>query len=106
MPQPDRPRCLPHRFRGRCYFRSAGEELAERHTPTLNLHDFRWDHALYAGRRIFREHFPEDVIVLLIEAETLDLGIGLSAAVSSAVAKVAARVETLVHHRLQPAAAP
>jgi hypothetical protein len=42
------------------------------------LHDFRWDNALAAGRKIFKEDFPEDVIVYLIEAENLALGLELS----------------------------
>jgi hydrogenase maturation protease len=86
-------------------FEVPGEELEARHEPTLNLHDFRWDHALYAGRRIFRDEFPKDVVVLLIEAERLELGIGLSSAVLAAVATVAERVEALVRKRLQPALA-
>jgi nitrogen fixation protein NifQ len=45
---------------------------------SLNLHDFRWDHALHAGRMIYREAFPPCVKVLLIEAATLDFGLGLS----------------------------
>ena len=51
-------------------FEVPGAELEQRYQPTLNLHDFRWDHALHAGRAIFGEEFPDDVVVLLIEAET------------------------------------
>jgi hydrogenase maturation protease len=54
-----------------------------------NLHDFRWDHALYAGRRIYGEAFPDDIRVFLIEAESLDLGLGLSAPVEAAAHSVA-----------------
>ncbi len=86
-------------------FEVPGEELEARHQPTLNLHDFRWDHALYAGRRIFKEDFPKDVVVLLIEAGRLDLGIGLSSDVSAAVPKVADRIEALVRMRAQAAPA-
>lgn len=82
-------------------FEVPGEELEARHQPTLNLHDFRWDHALYAGRRIFKEDFPKDVVVLLIEAGRLDFGIGLSSAVSAAIPKVADRIEALVRIRAQ-----
>jgi hydrogenase maturation protease len=81
-------------------FEVPGADLELRHEPSLNLHDFRWDHALFAGKRIFREAFPSDVVVLLIEAQTVDLGISLSPAVSSAVAKVADRVEGLIRSRL------
>jgi hydrogenase maturation protease len=81
-------------------FEVPGNELAQRYQPALNLHDFRWDHALYAGRQIFREQFPSDVVVLLIEVQTMELGIGLSDPVSSAVAKVTDRVEGLIRSRL------
>jgi hydrogenase maturation protease len=85
-------------------FEVPGNELEQRYQPSLNLHDFRWDHALYAGRQIFREQFPSDVVVLLIEVQTTELGIGLSEPVSSAVAKVADRVEGLIRSRLPPQA--
>jgi hydrogenase maturation protease len=81
-------------------FEVPGTELEQRYQPSLNLHDFRWDHALYAGRQIFREQFPSDVVVLLIEVQTTELGIGLSEAVSSAVAEVTDRVEGLIRSRL------
>jgi hydrogenase maturation protease len=81
-------------------FEVPGDELQQRYQPSLNLHDFRWDHALYAGMQIFREQFPTDVVVLLIEAQTTELGMGLSERVSSAVAKVTDRVEGLIRSRL------
>jgi hydrogenase maturation protease len=81
-------------------FEVPGAELDRPYTPALNLHDFRWDHALHAGRMIFRDDFPADVVVLLIEAETVELGIGLSRPVAAAVDKVVARVEGLIEERL------
>jgi hydrogenase maturation protease len=81
-------------------FEVPGDELERRYQPSLNLHDFRWDHALFAGKKIFREQFPSDVVVLLIEVLTTELGIGLSDPVSSAVAKVADRIEGLIQSRL------
>ncbi|HEY9620561.1 MAG TPA: hypothetical protein V6C78_09330 [Crinalium sp.] len=45
--------------------------------PSYNLHDFRWDHVLAAGRKIFSE-FPRDVTVYLIEAENLSFSLDLS----------------------------
>ncbi len=80
-------------------FEVPGSELAQVYTPSLNLHDFRFDHALHAGRMIFREDFPKDVVVILIEAETVALGIGLSATVAAAVEKAATRIETLIEER-------
>jgi hydrogenase maturation protease len=81
-------------------FEVPGGELEQRYQPSLNLHDFRWDHALFAGKQIFREQFPSDVVVLLIEVQTTEFGIGLSEPVSSAVAKVADRVDGLIRSRL------
>jgi hydrogenase maturation protease len=81
-------------------FELPGDELERSYTPTLNLHDFRWDHALHAGRKIFREDFPSDVIVLLVEAQTVAFGIGLSPAVSLAAARVVERIEKLIGARL------
>jgi hydrogenase maturation protease len=82
-------------------FELPGHEVERSYAPTLNLHDFRWDHALHAGRKIFREDFPADVAVLLIEAETLELGVGLSPVVSAAAARVVERIEGLIQARLQ-----
>ncbi len=73
-----------------------GSELELPYSPGLNLHDFRWDAALHAGRMIFKDEFPSDVKVFLIEAESLDLGIGLFASVMIAASTVADRVESLV----------
>ena len=87
-------------------FELPGNELEQRYQPSLNLHDFRWDHALYAGRQIFREQFPSDVVVLLIEVQTTELGIGLSEPVSAAVAKVTDRIEGLIRSRLPAKAEP
>jgi hydrogenase maturation protease len=80
-------------------FEVPGAELEQSHRPTLTLHDFRWDHALFAGRKIFGQDFPADVTVLLIEAASLDFGIGLSAPVSAAVERAADRVERLLAER-------
>ena len=73
-------------------FEVPGEELANVPEPGYNLHDFRWDHALYVGRRIFREEFPADVTVYLVEREDLSFGIGLSDPVETAAATVVDRI--------------
>ncbi|ACK52642.1 hydrogenase maturation protease [Methylocella silvestris BL2] len=78
-----------------------GHELERPYTPSLNLHDFRWDAALHAGRQIFRDAFPQDVTVFLIEAQELGLGIGLSPAVAAAADKVAQRIEALIGARVE-----
>jgi hydrogenase maturation protease len=77
-------------------FEVPGAELEQQYQPSLNLHDFRWDHALHAGRLLLRDDFPTDVTVLLIEAENVDFGVGLSPAVSAAACKVVDRVEALI----------
>jgi hydrogenase maturation protease len=73
--------------------------VAAPHRPTLTLHDFRWDHALHAGRAIFGAAFPADVTVLLVEAGSLAFGLGLSPAVEPAVARAVARIEQLLAER-------
>ena len=55
-----------------------GHELEGKPPGSFNLHDFRWDHALYSGRQIFKDEFPTDVTVYLIEAKSLELGLELS----------------------------
>jgi hydrogenase maturation protease len=80
-------------------FEVPGEALEQAHQPSLNLHDFRWDHALHAGRRIFREAFPRDVVVLLVEGGCFELGLGLGAEVRAALDRVCARVEALIEAR-------
>jgi hydrogenase maturation protease len=73
-----------------------GEVLEMPPPESFNLHDFRWDHALYAGRRIYGEQFPQDVAVLLIEAGSVDYGLDLTAEVERAAVKVADRIEAMV----------
>lgn len=73
-------------------FEVPGAELQREHAPSLSLHDFRWDHALAAGRKIFREQFPTDVSVLLIEAQSLDLGLELSTPGRAAAERVIAKL--------------
>jgi hydrogenase maturation protease len=75
------------------------EVVAARHHRAHSLHDFRWDHALYAGRAMYRDDFPRDVVVLLVEAQSLALGLGLSDAVAAAVDQVVARVARLIEER-------
>jgi hydrogenase maturation protease len=83
-----------------------GEELERSYQPSMNLHDFRWNHALYAGRQIWRAEFPSDVTVYLVGAESLDLGLALTPAVERAatalVEKIADRVRDLQSRRSGP----
>jgi len=82
-------------------FEVPGAELAAPSPPSFSTHDFRWDHALHAGRRIFGAAFPEDVQVLLIEAADVGFGIGLTPAVADAAVKTADRIERLVRDPAQ-----
>jgi hydrogenase maturation protease len=81
-------------------FEVPGGELELRHEPSFSLHDFRWDHALFAGRRMFGADFPSDVTVLLIEAASVELSLELSPRIADAAGQVAARVESLMLSRL------
>ena len=61
-----------------------GEVLEKLPEPSYNLHDFRWDHAIATGRKIFKDSFPTKVTVYLIEAQNLDFGWTVSAPVEKA----------------------
>lgn len=73
-------------------FRVPGEVLQQDYVPSVSLHDFRWDHALAVGRRIFRDDFPDDVTVFLVEAGSLELGLDLTEAVERAAQRVEAEI--------------
>ena len=74
-----------------------GEELEREREVSYSLHDFRWDDALYAGRKIFKEDFPEDVTVFLIEAESLDYGLELSPKVKISAENVIERLQKIIN---------
>jgi hydrogenase maturation protease len=80
-----------------------GGEIEARATPALSTHEFRWEQALYTGRKIFRDSFPSDISVFLIEAESLALGLELSPSVARAAVMLADRIERLA---LEKAACP
>lgn len=73
-------------------FEVPGEELEATYTPAFSLHDFRWDHALAAGRKIFAHEFPARVLVYLIEAQELGLGLTLSEPVRVSAERVIGRL--------------
>ena len=73
-------------------FELPGAEFDRPPDQGFNLHDFRWDHALHAGRRMFGADFPSEVRVFLIEGHSFELGIGLSAPVAQAARRVAERI--------------
>lgn len=76
-------------------YRMRGEDVEQ--LPPLegiNLHSFRWDHALAFGRWVLKDDYPTDIVVYLIEAASFGFGDALSAAVETAV-------DELVDHLLQ-----
>ena len=76
-----------------------GERLAALPEPSYSLHDFRWDHAIAAGRKIYGDAFPSDVRVWLVEASSVALGLELSQPVQAAADRVYARLlETVAEY--------
>ncbi|MFM6182367.1 MAG: hydrogenase maturation protease [Dolichospermum sp.] len=81
-------------------FKVPGNELEALPEPSYNLHDFRWDHALAAGRKIFGDDFPQEVTVYLIEAANLDLGLELSPVVRRSADLVFAELITVIQQNM------
>ena len=73
-------------------FEVPGSELENVPEPSYNLHDFRWDHALYAGKKIYKEEFPEDVVAYLIEVNRTAMGVGLSPEVQKSGDRVVEKI--------------
>ena len=67
----------------------------------LGLHSLRWDHALYAGSRMFGAEFLDTTEVFLIEAQNLELRFGLSPPVEAGVRRVVREIATLLHAALE-----
>ncbi|MDJ0796059.1 MAG: hydrogenase maturation protease [Calothrix sp. MO_167.B12] len=81
-------------------FKVPGEELEALPEPSYNLHDFRWDNALAAGRQIFKDEFPQDVTVYLIEAANLGFGLELTPAVRDAADSVVAEITSIIQQNI------
>jgi hydrogenase maturation protease len=81
-------------------FKVPGKELEALPEPSYNLHDFRWDNALAAGRKIFQNDFPDDVTVYLIEAANLSLGLELSPVVKHSADLVFEEVAALINQNI------
>lgn len=79
-------------------FQVPGQELEALPEPSYNLHDFRWDHALAAGRKIFSQDFPQQVTVYLIEAANLNLGLELSPVVQNSADLVFQQLVSKLNH--------
>lgn len=64
-------------------FEVPGAELE--HLPPLtgiNLHAFRWDHALAFGRWLLKDEYPRNIRVYLIEGACFDFGAPLTPVVA------------------------
>ena len=77
-------------------FRIPGRELASEPDVGFSLHDFRWQHALTAGRKIFGADFPSDITVYLIEAANLAVGLELSAPILASAEKVIQEIREII----------
>ncbi len=65
-------------------YRVPGEQIEQLPPPEgINLHAFRWDHALAFGRWLLKEAYPRDITVFLIEGASFDYGAPLSPAVQT-----------------------
>lgn len=51
----------------------------------INLHAFRWDHALAFARWLLKDDYPKQITVYLIEGRTYDFGDSLSPEVDHAI---------------------
>ncbi len=69
-------------------FKLPGNEVINRPPPSYSLHNFRWDHALYAGQLVFGSSFPKNVTVYLVEAADTMFGLELTVPVKQAAEKV------------------
>lgn len=65
----------------------------------INLHAFRWDHALAFGRWLLKDEYPTDIVVYLIEAGGFEFGAPLTPAVEAAM-------EELADHLCGPSMSP
>ena len=71
-------------------FEIPGHEVENLPSPTgINLHAFRWDHAIAFARWLLKEEYPASVTAYLIEGERFEPGGELSPAVDLAVDRLA-----------------
>lgn len=58
----------------------------------INLHAFRWDHAIAFGRWLLKDDYPENITVYLIEGAGFEVGESLSPAVDRAIDRLVNKV--------------
>jgi len=80
-------------------FELPGAAVAARRRMSHAVHDFRWDHALYAGEHLHGREVSAAIAVLVIEARAIVFGLELSHEVSIAVGKAIERIEQLLAQR-------
>jgi hydrogenase maturation protease len=70
-------------------FEVPGEEV-EQLPPVagINLHAFRWDHAIAFGHWLLKDDYPEKITVYLVEGAEFEIGAALSPAVDAAIDKL------------------
>jgi len=61
----------------------------------LDLHAFRWDEALAFARWLLKDAYPETITVYLIEIETIEPGVPLSAPVDAAMHDLIDRLQRI-----------
>ncbi len=76
-----------------------GDELPNRPNPRYSSHDFRWDHAITAGQILFKEEFPREIAVYLIEAGDTSYGRELTPSVFQSAETVCHSILTHLLHR-------
>lgn len=62
----------------------------------INLHAFRWDHAIAFGHWLLKDDYPEQVTVFLIEGADFEIGEELSPAVDKAIDQLVDRLFKLI----------
>lgn len=78
-------------------FEIANEELEQLSANrSINLHSFRWDHALAFGRWWLKDEFPSKTTVYLIEGVEFQVGMSLTPAVDRAIDLLVERLIGLV----------
>jgi hydrogenase maturation protease len=83
-------------------YRLGGEDVEQ--LPPLegiNLHAFRWDHALAFGRWLLKDDYPDDIVVYLIEAGGFEFGAPLTPAVEASLERLADHICQRIDH-LEP----
>jgi hydrogenase maturation protease len=85
-------------------FELPGEEV-EQLPPLqgLNLHAFRWDHALAFGRWLLKEDYPKKITVFLIEGAEFKIGSALSPKVDQAIDQLVDRLFQMLAAKPGPA---